>query len=200
MAGVGAHSQLGNQAVITTTTARWPGPELITGDLKGRVAVVIKRTSRGLSRKGIPRQSARAGLLQNAHGWPPKGIRQGGGLFQQRLGVLVFGIQNAQRIGAQPRLGIGIESFRPLLEPSHQGSAVGLAILRRPRLFNSSCKPPTPRLANRSQARRSPQHHSGPAPHQATPPRPDGTAAADPPGVVSCETSARRTKASERPD
>ena len=58
-------------------------------------------------------------------------IRQGWRLLQQRLSVFVFGIQDAQRIGAQPRLGIGIESFRPLLEPSHQGSAVGLAILRR---------------------------------------------------------------------
>ena len=107
-------SQLTNQTVITTTSADGGlGTELITGDLKSRVAVVIQATHQPwIEPKGNPQSIQPAlHLFKTFTACVRESIRQGWRSFQQRLGVLVFGIQDAQGIGAQPCLGIRIEGF-----------------------------------------------------------------------------------------
>ena len=55
-------------------------------------------------------------------------------------GCLCFWNQNAQRIGAEHTWESG-SGFGPLLNPSHQGVAVGLTVFSGARLFGSTASP-----------------------------------------------------------
>ena len=121
-----------DQAVVATTTADGGlSTQPIAGDLKGGVAVVVQAPHQsGVQSERNP-QGGQALLhrFKALTALRAEGIGQGWRILQQSLRVFVLRVQDAQRIGAEPGLGIGIESPRPLLQPMHQRRSVGLAIL-----------------------------------------------------------------------
>ncbi len=129
----GRTAQLTDKPVVATTAAdRRLGSQLVAGDLEGGVAVVIEAAHQArIEPEGKPQiLQAATHPLEALVALGAEGIVQIRCPGQQRLGVGVLGIKDAQRVALQPLLGIGIQPVAMGLEPGDQLAAVAQAILR----------------------------------------------------------------------